>query len=75
VQGVDDAARVSIHHANNRDGTVAGYIRANTTLNIGDHMRPGRNWVVVTQLDWCRVHNTLRHAEVKYAGEPVVLGR
>jgi hypothetical protein len=75
VQGVDDAARVSIHHANNRDGTVVGYIRTNTTLNIGDHMRSGRNWVVVTQLDWCRVHNTLRHAEVKHGGQPVVLGR
>ena len=74
VEGVDDAARVSIHHARNRDGTVVGYIRANTTLNIGGQMRPGRNWVVVTQLDWCRVHNTLRHAQVKYEGQSVVLG-
>ncbi|HET9047838.1 MAG TPA: VWD domain-containing protein [Chiayiivirga sp.] len=77
--GMDDASRITIFNSRHPGGTVVdgSYVtRASqgaSTTDLKDLVAPGRNRVVITQVDWCPVGNQLKSAQVSLNGSTVVV--
>ena len=77
--GMDDASRITIFNSANPGGKLVegSYVtRAATgatsaTKDLKALLVPGRNRIVVTQVDWCPVGNQLQSAQVQLNGSAV----
>lgn len=78
-RGMDDASRITIFNAAHPEGQIvpgsyvtraAGNTEAATT-DLKALVRPGKNRVVVTQVDWCPQGNQLQSAQVRLNGSTI----
>ncbi len=80
-QGMDDASRITIFNNTHPKGQVVegSYVtRASTdqssaTTDLKALVTPGKNRVVITQVDWCPVGNQLQSAQVHLNGSNVAV--
>lgn len=77
--GMDDASRITIFNNRHETGTVVdgSYVSrasaASTTTDLKDLIAPGRNRVVITQVDWCPNGNQLQSAQVSLNGTNIAV--
>ncbi len=78
-KGMDDASRITIFNAAHPGGQIvpgsyvtraSGNIEAATT-DLKALVSPGKNRVVVTQVDWCPQGNQLQSAQVRLNGSTI----
>ncbi|MFA5684997.1 MAG: VWD domain-containing protein [Lysobacteraceae bacterium] len=78
-EGMDDASRITLFNSEHRNGKVVegSYVTkaslgsSTATTDLRSLLRPGKNRVVITQVDWCPVGNQLQSAQVQLNGSRV----